>query len=56
VVFHIDDPGGGNAGYYRIGWTIAGDGTVETWTPPIPIPDGSATTTRAAASRPPTRR
>ena len=38
VIFHIDDPGGSNAGYYRIGWTIAGDGTVETWTPPIAIP------------------
>jgi hypothetical protein len=38
VVFHIDDPGGSNAGYYRIGWTIAGDGTIETWTPPIAIP------------------
>jgi len=38
VVFHIDDPDGANVGYYRIGWTIAGNGTVETWTPPIPIP------------------
>lgn len=38
VVFHIDDPGGENVGYYRIGWTIAGDGTVDTWTPPIAIP------------------
>ena len=38
VVFHVDDPGGENVGYYRIGWTITGDGTVDTWTPPIVIP------------------
>jgi len=38
VVFHIDDPGGSNTGYYRIGWTMHGDGTIADWTPPIAIP------------------
>jgi hypothetical protein len=39
VVFHIDDPGGSNTGYYRIGWVVRADGTTPNWTPPIPIPD-----------------
>jgi Astacin (Peptidase family M12A)/FG-GAP-like repeat len=38
VVFHIDDPGGSNTGYYRIGWTMRDDGSIGTWTPPIAIP------------------
>ena len=38
VVFHIDDPGGANTGFYRIGWTIGADGTIVNWTPPIAIP------------------
>jgi len=39
VVFHIDHPSGGNAGYYRIGWDLDATGNVKGgWTNPIPIP------------------
>jgi hypothetical protein len=38
VVFHMDNPGGENHGYYRIGWDldIAGDPT--SWSPIKPVP------------------
>jgi hypothetical protein len=38
VVFNIDDPGGSNTGYYRIGWVMRDDGAIRNWTPPIAIP------------------
>ena len=39
VVFHIDHPGGGNAGFYRIGWNLDTAGIVTGgWTAPIPVP------------------
>jgi hypothetical protein len=42
VVFHIDNPGGENAGYYRIGWDLNAGGTPQQgqqgWTNPIPVP------------------
>lgn len=31
VVFHVDNPGGENHGYYRIGWDISQGGLVQTW-------------------------
>jgi len=39
IVFHIDDPGGANTGYYRIGWSMRLDGTIRDWTAPMVIPD-----------------
>ena len=39
VVFHIDNPGGENHGYYRIGWNLDAAGNVTGgWSPVIPIP------------------
>lgn len=39
VVFHIDHPGGGNSGYYRIGWDLDVAGIVKGgWTDPIQVP------------------
>lgn len=39
VVFHIDNPGGENRGFYRIGWNLNLAGVVTGgWTGPIPIP------------------
>jgi hypothetical protein len=39
VVFHIDNPSGGNHGYYRIGWDVDASGNVTGgWTQPIQIP------------------
>uniref|UniRef100_UPI0005CE55E2 hypothetical protein n=1 Tax=Bacillus cereus TaxID=1396 RepID=UPI0005CE55E2 len=38
-VFHIDNPGGENHGYYRIGWNLDSSGNVTgNWTDPIQIP------------------
>ena len=38
-MFHIDNPGGENHGYYRIGWDIDANGVVNGgWTPPIVVP------------------
>ncbi|WP_202873964.1 matrixin family metalloprotease [Kribbella speibonae] len=31
VVFHVDNPGGDNHGYYRIGWDIDANGNVTNW-------------------------
>ncbi len=39
VVFHIDNPGGENHGYYRIGWNLDGNGNVTGgWSPIMPVP------------------
>jgi hypothetical protein len=39
VVFHIDNPGGENRGYYRIGRDVDANGTVSGgWTPPVALP------------------
>lgn len=39
VVFHIDNPGGENHGYYRIGWNLDTAGNVTGgWSPVIAIP------------------
>jgi hypothetical protein len=38
LVFHIDNPGGENHGYYRIGWNIQGDSSVMGWSDVKPIP------------------
>jgi len=38
IIFHIDHPSDGNRGYYRIGWDIATDGTVSSWTDPVNVP------------------
>ncbi|CAA9355594.1 MAG: hypothetical protein AVDCRST_MAG68-4402 [uncultured Gemmatimonadetes bacterium] len=39
VVFHIDNPGGENFGYYRIGWNLDGNGNVTGgWSPVKPVP------------------
>jgi hypothetical protein len=40
VVFHVDNPGGDNHGYYRIGWNLDTSGNVTSgWTAPKPVPD-----------------
>lgn len=38
IVLHIDNPGGGNRGYYRIGWNMDSKGKVAQWSDRIPIP------------------
>jgi len=39
IVFHIDNPGGENRGYYRIGWKLNSAGDVTGgWSAPKPIP------------------
>lgn len=38
VVFHIDNPGGENVGYYRIGWDLDNQGITSSWSNPIQIP------------------
>ncbi|HVI70418.1 MAG TPA: hypothetical protein VM656_02905, partial [Pyrinomonadaceae bacterium] len=38
LVFHIDNPGGENHGYYRIGWDMNVDGAVSSWSDIKPIP------------------
>ena len=38
IALHIDNPSGGNRGYYRIGWDVDSAGTVSSWTDPHPIP------------------
>ena len=39
VVLVVDNPPGQNAGLYRIGHQLAGDGTVGSWDPWIAVPD-----------------
>ncbi|HYF92236.1 MAG TPA: FG-GAP-like repeat-containing protein [Symbiobacteriaceae bacterium] len=40
LIYHVDNPeDGGNRGFYRIGWSVDGNGQVTGgWTQPIPIP------------------
>jgi hypothetical protein len=39
VVFHLDNPGGENAGYYRIGWDLDVNGDPQGgWSPVKPVP------------------
>jgi hypothetical protein len=39
VVFHVDNPGGENQGYYRIGWALDQAGNVTGgWSPVKPVP------------------
>ncbi len=39
VVFHLDNPGGDNHGYYRIGWNMDASGAVTGgWSPVMPVP------------------
>jgi peptidoglycan hydrolase-like protein with peptidoglycan-binding domain len=39
VVFHLDNPGGDNHGYYRIGWNVDAAGNVTGgWSAVIPVP------------------
>jgi subtilisin family serine protease len=39
IVYHIDNPGGENHGYYRVGWNLDARGNVTGgWSPVMPIP------------------
>jgi len=38
LVFHIDNPGGENHGYYRIGWDLDNSGNVQSWSPIKAVP------------------
>ena len=39
IVFHIDNPGGENHGYYRIGWNLDTNGNVKGgWSDIRPVP------------------
>ncbi|WP_197041034.1 FG-GAP-like repeat-containing protein [Chondromyces apiculatus] len=38
LVFHIDNPGGENHGYYRVGWDLDASGEALSWSEPIMIP------------------
>ncbi|MDY6990533.1 MAG: hypothetical protein SWQ30_21020 [Thermodesulfobacteriota bacterium] len=38
IITHIDDPGGGNTGYYFVGWDVDTEGNIASWTDPIEIP------------------
>jgi hypothetical protein len=38
IVGHIDNPGGENHGYYRIGWDADRNGVPSSWTTPTPVP------------------
>jgi len=38
IVFHIDNPEGGNCGYYRIGWNLDTNGNITGgWSNPAPV-------------------
>jgi cytolysin (calcineurin-like family phosphatase) len=39
VVFYIDNPDGVNTGYYRIGWDVNTDGTIDNWSDSIEVPN-----------------
>jgi thermitase len=39
LVFHIDNPGGENHGYYRIGWNLDNSGIAQFWSPVKAVPD-----------------
>lgn len=38
LVFHIDNPGGENHGYYRIGWNLDNSGNAQSWSPVKLVP------------------
>jgi len=38
LVFHIDNPGGENHGYYRIGWNLDNSGNASFWSPVKLVP------------------
>jgi thermitase len=38
LVFHIDNPGGENHGYYRIGWNLDNFGIAQSWSPIRAVP------------------
>jgi len=38
LVFHIDNPGGENHGYYRIGWNLNSSGIPVSWSPVKSVP------------------
>jgi thermitase len=38
LVFHIDNPGGENHGYYRIGWNLDNSGNAQFWSPVKAVP------------------
>jgi hypothetical protein len=42
IIFHIDNPDGGNSGYYRVGWDLKPNGEVSSWdahlSDPIKVP------------------
>jgi hypothetical protein len=38
LVFHIDNPGGENHGYYRIGWNLNNQGIAQSWSPVKMVP------------------
>jgi hypothetical protein len=38
IVFHIDNPGGENHGYYRIGYNLNANGDVRSWSDILPVP------------------
>jgi hypothetical protein len=38
LVFHIDNPGGENHGYYRIGWNLNSQGIAQSWSPVKMVP------------------
>jgi hypothetical protein len=40
IVFHMDNPGGENTGYYRIGLDLDKNGRIQSWLPPVPISGG----------------
>ncbi|HEX2024684.1 MAG TPA: galactose oxidase-like domain-containing protein [Acidimicrobiales bacterium] len=41
LVLHVDNPGGDNHGYYRIGWDLDATGNpAGGWTPPLAVPGG----------------
>ena len=35
IIFHIDNPPGGNTGWYRIGYDVMNDGNLASWVIPI---------------------
>lgn len=38
IIFYTDNPAGPNTAYYRVGWNMRTDGSVEGWTGAIPLP------------------
>ena len=38
LAFHIDNPGGANHGYYRVGWNLDNSGVAQSWSPVKAVP------------------